>query len=151
MLITLGYGALLTISVLLAYFSCAWLHGAYSYSDILNLYESNSDILHQAQTMAFTSLAIGELFHMLGMSDIHHSVFRLFKKKNWMMAIAFFVGIILQLLVIEVPGVNTVFNTANLDWQEWLITAAMALIPLILHEIIVFIRFIKKKIINNKK
>lgn len=151
LLITLGYGALLTISVLLAYFSCAWLHGAYSYSDILNLYESNSDILHQAQTMAFTSLAIGELFHMLGMSDIHHSVFRLFKKKNWMMAIAFFVGIILQLLVIEVPGVNTVFNTANLDWQEWLITAAMALIPLILHEIIVFIRFIKKKIINNKK
>ena len=146
LLITLGYGALLTISVLLAYFSCAWLHGAYFYSDILNLYESNPDVLHQAQTMAFTSLAIGELFHMLGMSDIHHSVFRLFKKKNWMMAIAFFVGIVLQLLVIEVPGVNTVFNTANLDWQEWLITAAMALIPLILHEIIVFIRFIKKKI-----
>lgn len=64
-----------------------------------------------AQTMAFTTLAFAELFHMLGMSNVNKSFVHIFKNKNWMMAIAFFAGIALQLLVIEVPAFRAVFNT----------------------------------------
>ena len=142
---TLLYGSILTIGVLISYFSCAWLHHAYSFMEIKDLYASNPDVLHQAQTMAFTTLAFSELFHMVGMSDVNRSFVHVFKDKNWMMLVAFAAGIILQLFVIETPGVQELFTTANLSWDEWLITLAFSVIPLVLHEVIVGIRFLKRK------
>lgn len=142
---TVFYGVVLTIGVLVAYFSAAWLNGVFGLTEIINLYETNPELLHQAQTMAFTTLALSELFHMVGMSNVNKSFVHIFKNKNWMMAIAFGAGLILQLFVIEVPGVQNVFKTANLDWREWLITAAFSVIPLVIHEIVVLIKFIKRK------
>ena len=147
---TLLYGSFLTIGVLISYFSVSWLHGIFTFNEMKALYETNSGILHQAQTMAFTTLALSELFHMVGMSNLNKSFVCVFKNKNWMMLIAFAFGLILQLFVIEVPGVQDVFKVAsgenNLDLNEWLITIGLSIIPLIMHEIFVFVRFIKKKI-----
>lgn len=142
--ITLGYGVSITLAVLLAYFSCAWVHGTFGFMNIKNLYETDTEILHQAQTMAFTTLGFAELFHMLGMSNVNKTFWRVFGNKNWMMAIAFFVGIALQLLVIEVPAVRAVFNTANLDYKEWIITMVLSISPLLVHELVVFIKFLHK-------
>ncbi len=141
---TLGYGALITVSVLLAYFSAFWLNGITDWSSIANI-ASDSDILHQARTMAFTALAISELVHMVGMSNQNRSFIHVFKNKNWMMLIAFISGLALQLFVIEVPFMRSIFSTSDLTWEEWLITASMCLTPLIAHEIIVLIKFIKRK------
>ena len=146
LLITLGYGAILTIGVIIAYFIPAWREGYVSLSTIKEYYEANANILAQARTMAFTALALGELLHMVGMSDITHSFVHVFKDKNWMMLIAFVLGFALQLFVIEVPAVTKVFSTSNLDLVEWLWTALLSLIPLILHEVIVLILYIKKKL-----
>ncbi len=143
--ITIGYGAILTIGVILAYFIPAWTNGVHGLNTIKAYYEANEAILAQARTMSFTALALGELIHMLGMSDVKHSFVHVFKDKNWMMAVAFFAGILLQLFVIEVPSVRMVFSTENLTVAEWGWTALFSLIPLILHEIIVLILFIKKK------
>lgn len=143
---TILYGSFITIAVLISYFSAAWLNGAFALNDIKVLFESNPEILHQAQTMAFTTLAASELFHMISMSNLNKSGFRVFKNKNWMMLIAFILGIGLQLFVIEVPGVRDVFSTANLSWQEWLITVALSVFPFVMHELIVLGKFIAKKI-----
>ena len=146
---TIVYGLFLTVAVLCAYFSAAWLNGKFGYSEIMSLYNNNPEILHQAQTMAFCTLGFGELFHMIGISNTRRSfIFTLFNK-NWMMYIAFFAGVILQLIVVEVPGVRAVFNTANLTATEWGITALMSLIPLILHEISALVQFIYRKTRKN--
>ena len=79
-------------------------------------------MLNQARTMSFTALALGELFHMLGMSDINHSFVHVFKDKNWMMALAFALGIVLQIIVVMVPGISSIFKTSWLSGMEWLIT-----------------------------
>lgn len=154
MFTTLLYGTILTIGVIITYFSAAWLHGVYSFGDIKTLYETNQGILHQAQTMAFTTLALSELFHMIGISNVNKSFVHVFKDKNWMMLIAFVIGVGLQLFVIEVPGVQDVFSVAsgeyNLDLKEWLITMGFSLIPLVLHEFIVLIKFIKNKVDSSK-
>lgn len=142
---TILYGSLLTVGVIIAYFSVAWMNGAFSYTDILNLYNTNAELLHQARTAAFTALALGELFHMIGISDINRSFVHVFKDKNWMMLVAFVSGVILQLFVIEVPGVRDVFGTANLSLPLWVITIGLSIIPLVLHEVIVLIKFIRKK------
>ena len=147
---TIIYGVFLTIAVLCAYFSVAWLNNTYTYQGINELYSSNSDMLHQAQTMAFCTLAFGELFHMLGMSNTSRSAIHVLLNKNWMMAIAFFAGVVLQLLVIEVPFLRQIFDTQNLDGKEWAICAAMSLIPLFLHEMSVLIQKLVK-FINKKK
>jgi Ca2+-transporting ATPase len=145
LLTTVGYGAVITVATLLAYFTCGWMNGATDIASFKALF-NNEEILHQAQTMAFTTLAFAELFHMLGMSNTKRSVFKIFKNKNWMMLLAFILGIGLQLFVIEVPGVSDVFNTANLSWQEWLITLGLSITPLLVHEIVVLVRFISKKV-----
>lgn len=142
---TVLYGAIITLAVLLAYFSCGWLNGAHTLGEIKALFSTNEDVLHQAQTMAFTTLALSELFHMLGMSSVDRSALNVFKNKNVMMLIAFVAGFVLQLFVIEIPVVRSVFSTANLTSSEWLVTAILSVIPVVAHEIIVLVkRFIKK-------
>lgn len=145
LLITVGYGIVVTIGVVLAYFSCGWLNNAYTFSEIKNLYNSNADILHQAQTMAFTTLAFSELLHMLGMSNIKKSVVFIFKNKNIMMFVALVLGILLQIFVINTPGVSDVFQTYNLNGIEWVITLGLSFLPILVHEIVVLVNFIKKK------
>lgn len=150
--LTIGYGVVITVAVLIAYFTCAWLHGVAGFMEIKELYNSNPDYLHQAQTMAFTTLAFCELFHMIGMSNTDKSFIHVFKDKNKMMLIAFIVGIALQLFVIETPGVRDVFSTFNLSGIEWVVTACLSILPLIVHECVILIRFIlnKKKMNTNR-
>ena len=99
--------------------------------------ELGFDILAEARTMAFVTLAFSELMHMIGMSDVKHSFIHVFKDKNWMMALAFLVGVVLQIFVVMVPGVRNVFKTAWLDGYLWLMALGLCLIPLIIHEILV--------------
>ena len=136
-------GAMLTISVLVAYLTAFWLNGAFSFSAIKS---ASAEVLHQAQTMAFTTLAFGELFHMFAMRNTEKSSFTVFKSGNVMMFVAFFVGIALQFAVIEIPALQMVFSTANLSGFEWLITAICSLLPLIWQEATALYKAIKKRV-----
>ena len=147
---TVMYGAFITIAVLFAYFACGWVElkaigQSFSFSAVKALFAADADILHKAQTMAFTTLALSELFHMLGMSNLDRSAINVFKNNNKMMYLAFIAGFVLQLVVITVPGVNDVFSTAWLNGTEWLITAVLSLIPIIAHELIVLFKKVSKK------
>ena len=153
---TLLYGAIITLAVLIAYFAPAFMAAsngeiAFSYSAMKAYYEGSEDILRQAQTMAFTSLAISEIFHMLNMSNLRRSAFHVFKNKNWMMLVAIVFAVGLQLIVIEIPGVRQVFSTSDLSGTEWLITAAASVAPLLVHEIVIFISWIIKKAKKKKE
>ena len=149
--VTGGYGIVITLAVIIAYLSAFFMNGMYTWNDIA--YCANEEVIHLAQTMAFTTLAFSELFHMLGMSNMDKSVFTIFKNKNYMMLVAFIVGVALQLFVVEVPGVRDVFNTAGdkMNWTHWLITMVMSLLPLIVHEIVILVKFIIKKTKHNKE
>ena len=142
---TLMHGSFITIAVIIAYLSAFWLNGITDYQTIANIKELNPTILAQAQTMSFTALGFAELIHMVCMSSVEHSAFRVFRNKNWMMALAFGLGVGLQFFVVLTPGVQEVFKTGNLGWEEWLITAAAAFVPLVAHEIEVLIKFVLRK------
>lgn len=139
------YSVIITLGVVLAYFSIGWLNGAGTYSEIKNLYEVNPDLLHKARSMAFATLAIAELIHMVDMSADKHHFHIVFTRKNWLMLFAFIAGFLLQVLVIEVPFISKVFNTHELSGWEWLIVVGLSLLPLIAHEIVVTINHIKQK------
>lgn len=142
---TLMHGAFITIAVMIAYLSAFWINGITDYATIANIRSIDPSILAQAQTMSFTALAFAELIHMVCMSSVEHSAFKVFKNKNWMMLLAFIVGVGLQFFVVLTPGVQKVFSTSPLGWQEWLITAAAAFVPLFAHEIEVLIKHIIRR------
>ena len=137
---TLMHGAFITLAVIIAYLSAFWINGITDYYTIAHIKELNPVILAQAQTMAFTALGFAELVHMVCMSSTEHSAFKVFRNKNYMMLLAFVLGVGLQFFVVLTPGVQEVFKTSSLGWQEWLITAGAAFVPLVAHEIEVLIK-----------
>lgn len=98
------------------------------------------ELLQRAQTYAFTTLAISQLFHAVGMRDVDRSIFRRDLLSNRMMLLALVFGLALQVLATEVPALNAVFGTSHLSAPEWLCLGLLSMTPLLTHEIIVLIR-----------
>jgi Ca2+-transporting ATPase len=151
--ITFGYGALIGIATLIAFLikpigALNEAGTAFSLNALRDILNSNDSLRKEAQSMAFCVLSFSELFHMLGMTDTKHSVFRVFKDKNLMLWLSFFIGMVLQFFVIETPGVNDFFKVYTLhdDPIDYLWVFLLAMTPLLAHEIVVLVNFTKDKI-----
>lgn len=105
-------------------------------------------LLMKSQSVAFSVLGISQLFHMIGMTSTTKSFVHVFKSKNWLLLVAFIFGIGMQILITEVPFIEEFFSTAQLTLVEWLYVIALSVVPLIIHEIIVLVKFIRKRIKN---
>ncbi|MDR1246897.1 MAG: cation-translocating P-type ATPase [Clostridiales Family XIII bacterium] len=88
-----------------------------------------------AQTYAFTTLAVSQLFNAIGFRNLNRSIFRMNHIENKMMLIAFFIGLALQIAVTELPFLSEAFDTVELSLTEWLRLAALCTAPLWFHEL----------------
>ncbi|ADU27695.1 cation-translocating P-type ATPase [Ethanoligenens harbinense] len=88
-------------------------------------------------TLCVTVLAVSQLFHAIGMRNVNRSVFRMNHLENRFMIFAFFVGLALQVAIVEIPPLNVFFSTAPLDASHWLLALGLSLLPLAAHECIV--------------
>ena len=93
-------------------------------------------ILNKAQTHAFTVLGMSQLVHAVGMRDVNRSVFRMKHFQNLYMLAALGIGLLLQVLVTEVPYLVTLFETNRLTLGEWGRLQLLALTPLAVHELL---------------
>ena len=146
------YGLLFTFVTMAGFLFFPLSNGCnlFDLASIKSYFAASEVNLEEAQSTAFTILALTELFHMFGMSDVNRSVIHCFKDGNKWMWGSFFIGFLLQLLVIEVPGINTFFHTYQLSWLEWINIILIALAPIYLHELIVLGKFFVKKIYSKK-
>ena len=145
-LLTFGYGLLITLTTVFAFLMIPIFEGgARSLEEIAALLANDETILMQSQTAAFCVLSLSELFHMLGMTSLKKSFIHNFWSKNWLLWVSFVVGVALQIAVVNVPGLNGFFSCYPLDIAHWGIIIALSVAPLIVHEIIVLILFIKRK------
>lgn len=106
---------------------------------------ANPDILIHAQTYAFVTLGTSQLFHAVGMRNINKSIFRINHLENKTMLLAVVVGLVLQIAVTEIPFLTVFFSTVALSFVEWIDLVLIALIPLVFHELIVLVKFIRRK------
>ena len=92
-----------------------------------------------AETMAFVTLSLCELFRAYTVRSEYASLFRIgvFSNRNMQLAVSF--SIILLLLVCSVPFLQTVFNTHFLAPREWGVVLGLALIPAASEEITKFV------------
>ena len=163
-LITFGYGLLITITTVFAFLMIPIFEaGANNLNDIAKILATGAEALKSGQTdlieykyymmsvtSAFCVLGLSELFHMLGMTSIRKSFIHNFKSKNWLLWVSFALGLALQFAVVMIPGVNTFFKCISLDWKHWGLIIALSAAPLVVHEIVALILFIKRKAQNRK-
>ena len=105
----------------------------------------DDNILTQAQTLAFCTLAFSELFHAIGMRDTERSIFRFNHLDNKVMILALAFGILGQVAVTEIPFLMSIFGTAQMTITMWLFVVVISLLPLVVHEIWAFFKFLKNR------
>jgi Ca2+-transporting ATPase len=88
-----------------------------------------------AETMAFVTLVLCELFRAYTVRSERVSLFRLGIFSNpWMQAAVGF-SIFLLLVVVFVPFFQPIFNTHAMSLKEWGVVIGLALIPAVTEEI----------------
>ncbi|HET9011043.1 MAG TPA: cation transporting ATPase C-terminal domain-containing protein, partial [Gemmatimonadaceae bacterium] len=96
------------------------------------LVEGTGDLPY-AQTMAFTTLMLAQLFNTLNARSDERSAFaHLFANRRLWAGIA--LSLVLQVVVLYVPAMQRAFGTVGLEWTDWLRCAAVASAVLWLRE-----------------
>ena len=140
LLCTCFYGVLIAAVSLTAFLMlpCALLRGQglpLTLGQIAHILKSG-DVLAKSQTYAFTVLGMSQLFHAVGMRDVHRSVFCMNHLENKLMILACALGFLLQFAVTEVPFLISAFGTASLSGAEWARLIGLAAMPLLAHELL---------------
>lgn len=102
-------------------------------------------VLSKAQTHAFTVLGMSQLVHAVGMRDVNKSVFRMKHLDNLYMLLALGAGVVLQMLVTEIPYFVALFGTSRLSISEWVMLGVLSLTPVAVHEILILSEYLSKK------
>ncbi|GAB1469882.1 cation-translocating P-type ATPase [Chloroflexota bacterium] len=91
-----------------------------------------------AETMAFVTLSLAELFRAYTVRSERASIFQIGIFSNKYMQYAVGISITLLLLVCAIPFLQPIFNTHFLSLREWLVVVGLALIPAVTEEITKF-------------
>jgi len=91
--------------------------------------------VESAQTMAFVTLSLCELFRAYTVRSERASVFTIGVFSNKFMQYAVGLSIFLLLIVVNVPFLRPVFNTHPLLPVEWTVVVGLALIPAVSEEV----------------
>jgi Ca2+-transporting ATPase len=100
--------------------------------------------IEAAETMAFVTLSASELFRAFTSRSEYYPLLKIGVFKNRNMNLAFLSSMALLLGVVYIPGLNTVFNTIPLGWQQWEIILPLLLIPSVVAELVKFINSAKR-------
>ena len=96
-----------------------------------------------AETMAFVTISMSELFRAYTVRSEKASLFKIgvFSNKYMQYAVSF--SLILILLVVNIPFLQPIFNTQFLTPREWIVVVGLALVPAVSEEITKF--FLRRK------
>ena len=116
-------GAMVGLLTLAAYFL-----GEYVLSDPGEAYQA-------ANTMAFATLTLCQLFHAFDVRSERHSLFHIGVFSNPAMNKAFLAGLAMQLSVLCLPPLQRIFQTVPLNPVEWAVVLVLAVTPVIVCEV----------------
>ena len=122
-------GSVLMVGTLSAYVGVLVLHGVPLSHQAFDPQYANSVAL--AQTAAFTALVFQKLLFSLTFRSLEHSIFSRATLGNPLLLGAIAVGALMQLVVVYLPGAETIFRTVPLGLAEWQIMAPAILVPVL--------------------
>jgi Ca2+-transporting ATPase len=142
--IMLGYGLLVAALTLTAFLMHAVMAVGFDINAIQG-WLSNDTNLALSRTYAFMTLATSQLFHVVGMRNVNRSVFRMNHLENKMMILAVGLTLALQFALIEIPTFEHLFGTVSIGMTGWLTVLALSVVPMVVHEIVVLVKFLRKR------
>jgi Ca2+-transporting ATPase len=95
--------------------------------------------IETAETMAFVTLSASELFRAFTSRSERYPLLKIGIFGNRYMNLACLSSMALLLGVVYIPGLNSVFNTVPLGWQQWEIILPLLLIPSVVAELVKYI------------
>ncbi len=109
--------------------------GAFAYS----LYGLHQEV-EQARTVAFTVMVIAQLVHAFNCRSERWSLFQVGLWTNRPLLLAFSLSLGIQIVVLTVPAVATIFKVVPLPIEDWTLMGAMGIVPFLLMELIKALR-----------
>ena len=106
----------------------AYILGEYVLSDPGEAYQA-------ANTMAFATLTLCQLFHAFDVRSEYHSLFHIGVFSNPAMNRAFLVGLAMQLSVLLFPPLQVIFQTVPMNAAEWSTVLILSVAPVVVCEI----------------
>ncbi len=88
-----------------------------------------------AETMAFATLSFSELLRAFTARSERYPILKIGLFSNGAMNLAFLTSALLLLVVIYVPGLNTVFNAVPLGWTQWRLMLPLLALPAVAAEL----------------
>ncbi|TKB73260.1 MAG: cation-translocating P-type ATPase [Nitrospira sp.] len=109
--------------------------GAFAYS----LYGLHQEV-EQARSVAFTVMVIAQLVHAFNCRSERWSLFQvgLWTNRPLLLAVSLSLGI--QVIVLTVPAVATIFKVVPLPIEDWELMGAMGILPFVIMESIKWLR-----------
>ncbi len=86
------------------------------------------------RTMAFAVLSLSQLFHAFNMRS-DHSLAEIGLLTNRKLVFSFLICSALQILVITIPALATVFQVVPLSFRQWAIVLLLSMVPIIVVEL----------------
>ena len=119
----------------------AFTEGLKIYTDADSLFSMRfSDItgeaLIHAQTMAFITLSVSQLFHSFNLRNDHLSIFKIGLFSNRFLVWSVVAGLAIQISLVHIPFFNEVFGIRSLLWQDWLFVIGLSIIPVVVNEVV---------------
>ena len=90
--------------------------------------------LDRARTLTFTIVVFSQLVHALNCRSYPRSVFAIGLFSNKPLLLAIFVSALLQVAIVLIPAVETIFKVTSFDPIHWLLAVGVGLLPLLAME-----------------
>ena len=87
-----------------------------------------------ARTMAFVTLGVSELIHSFNIKS-EQSIFKAGILENKFLIGSFVLGTFMQVIVVVVPPIAEIFKLVTLSSQQWIYTAIISIMPIVIIEI----------------
>ncbi len=132
---TLVNGILIGLITLFAFIAGLSLYtGANSIFSIDFGHISEGALMH-AQTMAFITLSISQLFHALNLRSNQKSIFQVGLFTNKYLIGSILLGITIQAALVNIPVFNKIFGINVLTPKDWIFVITLSLLPVIFNEL----------------
>ncbi len=102
---------------------------------VFDLYDPGEQLL-KAQTMAFTTLMLFQMFNVLNQRSEHTSLFAVGVFRNYLLWVAIIISVGLQFAVVYLPFLQHLFGTVSLGAKDWLIAVGVSASVLVFGEIV---------------
>ena len=103
-----------------------------------------SNSLMHAQTLSFVVLSFSQLFFSLSMRNKEKSLFKVGIFTNKYLLYSILLGILIQLLIITIPFLSSVFSAYTLTLRDWALCIGISLIPFVLNELFKVFKYSNK-------